>query len=118
MIQLVARLALVLFAIWAASTVFEPGHHAARLEIAADSLEHALISLGLFTLASAALPKINLLWIGLAVLGLGLGLELLQFAQVAPGRFELRDILADYCGMVVGWLAVAVGEARSGHRAR
>jgi hypothetical protein len=112
MIQLAARGVLLIFALWAASLVFEPNHDARRLEVEADSLEHALIAFGLTIMASAALPKVNLLLISAAVLGLGLGLEALQLAQVVPGRFEVRDLVANLVGVGIALLAVGIGEAR------
>ncbi|MDP1875167.1 hypothetical protein [Phenylobacterium sp.] len=113
MLQLASRAALIMFLAWAISIVFEPNHHAARLQIAGDTLEHGLIALGLVMLASAALPRVQLLLIGLIVLGLGLGLELLQLAQLVPGRFEVRDILANLTGVILGLLAVGIGEVRA-----
>ncbi|MDZ4054973.1 MAG: hypothetical protein U1E24_17155, partial [Phenylobacterium sp.] len=71
MLQLAARVALIMFLVWAVSMIFEPNHHASRLEIASDTLEHGLIALGLVMLASAALPQTHLWLIGLTVLGLG-----------------------------------------------
>lgn len=113
MLQLASRVALIMFVVWAVSIIFEPNHGAARLEIAADTLEHGLIALGLVVLASAALPQIQLLLVGLAVLALGSGLELLQLVQVMPGRFEVRDIMANLTGVILGLLAVGIGEARA-----
>lgn len=113
MLQLAARVALIMFLLWAVSMIFEPNHHAARLQIASDTLEHGLIALGLTMLASAALPRMQLLLIGLAVLSLGVGLELLQLIQFVPGRFEVRDIMANLSGVILGILAVGIGEVRS-----
>ena len=113
MLQLAARVALIMFLVWAVSMIFEPNHHASRLEIASDTLEHGLIALGLVMLASAALPQTHLWLIGLTVLGLGAGLELLQLAQLMPGRFEVRDIMANLTGVILGMLAVGIGEVRS-----
>ncbi len=113
MLQLAARVALIMFLVWAVSIIFEPNHDAARLEVASDTLEHGLIALGLVMLASAALPRMHLLVIGMSVLGLGVGLELLQYAQLAPGRFEVRDIMANLTGVALGMLAVGIGEVRS-----
>jgi len=113
MLQLAARVSLIMFLVWAVSIIFEPGHHSARLEIASDTLEHGLIALGLVMLASAALPRVQLLLIGLSVLAMGGGLELLQYAQLAPGRFEVRDILANLTGVILGMLAVGIGEVRA-----
>lgn len=113
MLLLGARAALIIFLVWAASIVFEPNHDAARLEVAADALEHGLMTFGLVVLISAALPKMRLLLIGLGVLGLGISLELLQLSQLVPGRFELGDIVADLTGISLGLFAVGVGEART-----
>ena len=113
MLQLAARVALIMFLLWAVSIIFEPNHHAARLEIASDTLEHGLIALGLVMLASAALPRVQLLLIGLSILAMGAGLELLQYAQFAPGRFEVRDMLANLTGVILGMLAVGIGEVRA-----
>lgn len=113
MLQLTARVALIMFFIWAVSIIFEPNHHVARLAIASDTLEHGLIALGLVTLGSAALPRMHLLLMGLIVLGLGLGLELFQYAQLAPGRFEVRDAMANLTGVILGMFAVGIGEVRS-----
>ncbi|MDP3383149.1 MAG: VanZ family protein [Phenylobacterium sp.] len=113
MLQLAARAALIMFLVWAVSLIFEPKHHAARLEIASDTLEHGLIALGIVMLASAALPRTHLWLISLTVLGLGASLELLQLAQLVPGRFEVRDIMANLTGVILGMLAVGIGEVRS-----
>lgn len=113
MLQLAARAALIMFLVWAVSLIFEPNHHASRLEIASDTLEHGLIALGLVMLASAALPRTHLWLISLTVLGLGASLELLQLAQLVPGRFEVRDIMANLTGVILGMLAVGIGEVRS-----
>ncbi|MDZ4053495.1 MAG: hypothetical protein U1E24_09580 [Phenylobacterium sp.] len=102
-----------MFLIWAVSMIFEPNHHASRLDVASDTLEHGLIALGLVMLASAALPRVHLWPIGLTVLGLGAGLELLQLAQLVSGRFEVRDIMANLTGVILGMLAVGIGEVRS-----
>lgn len=100
--------------IWVGSIVFERAHDPARLQIAADTLEHGLIALGLVMLAGAALPRTHLLLVGLAVLGLGVSLELLQLTKLVPGGFEVRDILANLIGVALGLLAVGIGEVRAG----
>jgi hypothetical protein len=100
--------------IWVSSIVFERAHDPARLKIAADTLEHGLIALGLVMLASAALPRAHLLLVGLGVLGLGVSLELLQMTKLVPGGFEVRDILANLMGVALGVLAVGIGEVRAG----
>lgn len=100
--------------IWVGSIVFERAHDPARLQIAADTLEHGLIALGLVMLAGAALPRAHLVLVGLGVLGLGISLELLQLTRLVPGGFEVRDILANLMGVALGVLAVGIGEVRAG----
>lgn len=113
MLPFAARVALLTALISLVAIVFERAHDPVRLQIAADTIEHGLIAFGLVTLASVAFPLMHLLLVGFVVLSLGIGLELLQFGQVVPGGFEVRDITANLTGAVLGLLAVGIGETRS-----
>ena len=113
MIQTASRLALVMFALWAMASLFEPNHDASRLAIAADALEHGLIAFGLVILSAGAAPRVSILAIMSAVAAIGWLVEGLQFLQVIGGQFQTADLVADLIGAVLGAFAVSFGEARA-----
>lgn len=113
MIQMASRLALVMFVLWAITGLLETNHHANRISVASDALEHAVIAFGLVVLSAGALPRASLLVISLGVVAVGVAVEGLQGLAIVPGRFEPSDILADILGVVVAALAVSFGEART-----
>jgi VanZ family protein len=113
MIQTASRLALVMFALWAMASLFEPNHDASRLAIAADAVEHGLIAFGLVVLGAGAAPRVPILAITGAVVFIGWAVEGLQYAQVIGGQFQATDIVADLIGAVLGAFAVSFGEARA-----
>ena len=113
MIQTASRLALVMFALWAMASLFEPNHDASRLAIAADALEHGLIAFGLVVLGAGAAPRVSILAITGAVVFIGWAVEGLQYAQVIGGQFQGTDLVADLIGAVLGAFAVSFGEARA-----
>lgn len=112
MVQIAARFALVVFVCWAAVSVLEPNHDANRLQVAADALEHGLMTFGLVVLGAAAFRRISLLWIGGLVLILGGSLEALQHLKLIGGQGQVRDLLADLAGVAIALFAVSAGETR------
>lgn len=112
MVQVAARCALVIFVLWTMVSVFEPNHDANRLQVAADALEHGAITFGLVVLGAAAFRRASLLWIGGAVLTMGVGLEVLQHLKVVGGQGQMGDLMADLTGVAIALFAVSAGETR------
>ncbi|ENZ80512.1 MULTISPECIES: hypothetical protein [Caulobacter] len=92
---LAAFLAAVAFTLYAA---LAPGDDTAGL-IPWDKAKHFIVFYGLTFLATIALPRSRYWKIGLALLGLGIAIELLQALPVINRDCDPFDVIADVCGI-------------------
>lgn len=110
--RLAARAALAVLALYGAVRVVDTEARWASGRVPGDVVEHALLVWALLTCAIAAFPRLSPLVAGAAMLGLGLGVELLQAVPGVPGGFQARDLMADFAGVVVAVLPMLVASAR------
>ncbi len=94
-LRLAVFLAAVVFTLWAA---LSPGDDSAGL-IPWDKAKHFIVFYGLTFLATIALPKSRFWKIGLALLGFGVAIELLQALPVIHRDCDIFDVMADVCGI-------------------
>lgn len=81
-----------------------------------DKARHFVVFYGLAFLAMLALPKSRFWKIGVALLGFGIAIELLQGLPIVGRDADMFDVVADLCGVgfFFGPILVRRGLERSG----
>ena len=95
------RLGLAVFIAAVAFTLYAalaPGDDTAGL-IPWDKAKHFIVFYGLTFLATVALPKSRFWKIAVALLGLGIAIELLQALPIINRDCDIFDVFADICGI-------------------
>jgi hypothetical protein len=98
-----------LVAVYALARLLDPQQRWAALPVPGDRVEHALVVYLLMTLIPAAFPRVRLWVPAVALIGLGVGVELIQELPGVVGRAQLGDVAADVAGVLLGlfpmWMA-------------
>jgi len=73
-----------------------------------DKLLHFLAFYVLSLSAACAAPRLHPVWIGAALLGLGIAIEILQMAPLIGRSASFLDLLADLAGIAAALVPAAV----------
>jgi len=95
-----SRIALALVAVYALARLADPEQRWAALVMGGDRVEHGIVVYLVTLLSLAAFPKVRLWTPALALIAVGVVVELIQALPGVVGGFQAGDIAADVGGAV------------------